>query len=204
MREIAQEDPANFIRYSKGLHAYRVLCAPQRDFQTRCVVYWGPPGGGKSYRAFSEDLGDTFSVMPPRESKGGAVWWDGYDGQARVVIDDFYGWARRDLLYRLVDCHPSATVECKGGMVPFTSRIVVITSNTPPEWWWSIGLGAMQRRLSEPIGEVHYVPTDKYPTPDSWTKSKDILQWKPAHITVDAFTSAFRSVAHNVIIPVAE
>lgn len=201
MREISTAYAGQFIRYHRGLRAYAALQAPQRSFQTKCVVWWGPPGGGKSYRAFQLDNGeDIFSVMPPRDRKGGAVWWDGYDGHKTVIIDDFYGWLPRDLMYRLVDCHPSATVEPKGTSVPFTSRLVAITSNTPPEWWWKIGLGAMMRRLSAPIGEVHYVPTPEYPTPMSWLRSKVIRQWAPDHITVDSFTSDFKSIAHDVII----
>lgn len=39
----------------------------------------------------------------------------------------------------------------------FVSHRVIITSNSPPEMWWKMGLGAMDRRLKPPIGYVFYM-----------------------------------------------
>lgn len=103
----------------------------------------------------------------PKPRSGGA-WWDGYQGQRDVVIDEFYGWLPRDFCQRLIDRYPFI-VETKGGSLQFTSRRVFFTSNLPPDMWWrNVGLGAMARRLEWPLGYVMYVGNDEFPDEDSY------------------------------------
>lgn len=65
-----------------------------------------------------------------------------------VIIDEFYSWLRYDFFLRLTDRYP-LQVETKGGSVQFVSRIIVVTSNTPPDAWYpSIqDRGAFNRRI---------------------------------------------------------
>lgn len=70
--------------------------------------------------------------MPAREKTG---WWDGYEGQQVVIIDEFYGWLGYDFILRLTDRYP-LLVETKGGTVQFVSRVVIFTSNSHPRDWY--------------------------------------------------------------------
>jgi len=85
--------------------------------------------------------------MPARDSNAGC-WWDGYEGQHTVIIDEFYSWLRYDFFLRLTDRYP-LQVETKGGVVQFVSHRIVFTSNTPPTAWYpSIqDRGAFDRRI---------------------------------------------------------
>ncbi len=113
---------------------------------TTCKSY------GKSRRALHEAGADAYWVRKPQNN--GGLWFDGYDGHANVVIDEFYGWISRDLMCRLCDRYP-LLVDTKGGAVSFLAKKIWITSNQSPVMWWQkVGLGPMERRLSVPNGEV--------------------------------------------------
>lgn len=153
MAELASEYFGTFLRYHKGLATYKYLQAEARHWHTHTTVYYGPPGTGKSRRAMFEAGPNAFVLSAPNQSSG-AVWWDGYDGQEHVVIDEFYGWIPVTFMCRLCDRYPF-TVQTKGGTVQFVAKRIWITSNKAPELWWPrSGLGAMHRRLEGDHGST--------------------------------------------------
>jgi len=160
--QIADEHFQTWCKYFKAFERYRRLKIPFRDWQTTVEVYWGPPGSGKSSKAQRTYPGAYWLPQP----KNNEVWWDGYEGQEVVVIDEFYGWLKHSFLCRLCDRYP-LLVETKGGHVAFTARKIIITSNKPPTEWYKFGLGALERRFSAPIGEVTYIGySDEFPEPE--------------------------------------
>lgn len=61
-------------------------------------------------------------------TKGGALWFDGYEGQEVAVFDDFRPWwCRFDYLLRLLDRYPMK-VPIKGGFVNWIPEIIIITT----------------------------------------------------------------------------
>lgn len=156
--DIAQDDElfAVWARHHKIIPRYKMLRAEhQRDWQTTVTVYWGPSGSGKSRRA-RDEAGPGAFWLPKPSSHTAPLYWDGYEGQEHVVIDEFYGWMSRDTMQRVIDRYP-LPVACRGYSAPFVAKKVWITSNDPPEKWWKIGLGAMERRLQAPIGTVVHI-----------------------------------------------
>ncbi len=153
---------AMMVQNHKSMSVYRRVSTPSRDFQTKLEIYWGPPGTGKSVRAHQVDS-TAYWVRKP--SSGGPLWFDGYDGQQTVVIDEFYGWISIDLFCRLVDRYP-LMVETKGGAANFVAKRIIITSNTRPNKWWHFKQpggpvwGAVQRRMRSPVGTVIYTGAD--------------------------------------------
>lgn len=147
-----------WCKYRHVVKAYRVLTRQnERDWPTFTQVYWGPPGTGKSRRALSEAGPGAYWL--PKPATNGMLWFDGYEGQEVVVIDEFYGWIQRDIMQRLCDRYPYL-VQTKNGTTPFLAKKIIITSNEHPvAWWHKVGLGAMQRRLEGTLGKIEEMVT---------------------------------------------
>lgn len=148
-----EEDFGSMVRYNRGVMMYkRLKTGLNRSTQTTCTVYYGASGVGKSRRALEEAGENSFWLPRP---EGDRPWWDGYDGQQTIVIDEFYGWLKRDFLYRLIDRYPMM-LEVKGGAVPMQAKHVIFTSNKHPnDWYPRARLGALVRRFTQPIGKVY-------------------------------------------------
>ncbi|AIF76271.1 Rep [Bat circovirus] len=140
--EIAENYFSEYVRYGRGLMQYKLLKTEQRNWQTELLVICGPPGTGKS-RVAREMAPDAYY-----HSTG--QWWDGYCAQRVVIMDDFYGTIPFSQLLRLADRYPT-NVERKGGVVPFLSRSIIITSNKKPSEWYNLlqyNLHALYRRIT--------------------------------------------------------
>ncbi len=151
----------------KGLERYkRLISIHERNWPTHSVVYWGPPGVGKTRRVLIEAGPNAYWLKKPGRNQ--TVFFDGYDAQENVVIDEFYGWLPFDLLCRMCDRYP-LMVDTKGGMVNFFPKKIFFTSNIPPnEWYVSIDVRrveALTRRLSPPLGEVVHMEHEWVPEP---------------------------------------
>lgn len=154
-KDIANDHFEVWLKHFRGFERYRMLTVTHRTWHTTALVYWGPSGTGKSRHALELGGDSQYWLQQPKHS-GGDVWWDGYDGQKVVVIDEMGGWLPRVLCQRLIDRYPMH-VETKGGAKPFLAEMVIFTSNKPPSLWWPrVGLGAMERRLTEPLGFVFW------------------------------------------------
>lgn len=127
MAEVAALHPATYVRYHRGLQAYRTVTAPPRTALTECISVVGPTNMGKSYDARKE--------WPLAFWKNKGEWWDGYDGHDAVVIDEFYGWLPFDFMLRLLDSTP-LLVPTKGGFVNFVATKVIILANKHVEDWY--------------------------------------------------------------------
>lgn len=115
----------------------------QRDVEV--IVLWGEAGSGKtSYVYNNYAFGDVFAKPPEKQS---GTYFDGYSGQKVLLLDDFYGGIKHCELLRVLDRWPySAPIS--GGFVWAQWETVIITSNKPPERWYSNGLTpALRRRL---------------------------------------------------------
>lgn len=140
-RTLWNEHFGTMCRYHRGISMYKVLTLTPRNFKTNVFIYWGQPGTGKSKHA-AENYPDAY--WKPRGS-----WWDGYNGQESVIIDDFYGWLPFDTLLRLMDRYP-LLVEVKGTYVHFVSKNLVITSNLCMGEWYkntNLDFNALKRRV---------------------------------------------------------
>ncbi len=166
----------SMLKYHRSVAAYR-LCKSTSTATTRCnirvVVYYGPTGTGKSHAAFSaEPDGTVFNV--PR-SQGESLWFDGYDPTRHrtLIIDEFYGWIKWDLLLRLLDKYP-LSLPVKGGMTYANWTKVIITSNKPPDAWYSLEKIHDQAPLMRRIDEI--VHMDKAYVPPVTSDDLDFLE----------------------------
>lgn len=83
---------------------------------------YGPTGTGKSHLAH-ELVGECYYEKQPSTK-----WFDGYNGQSNVLIEEFRGEIGISHLLRWLDKY-ACSVEIKGGQVSLATTTWVITSN---------------------------------------------------------------------------
>jgi len=118
-------------RYPRFAQEYKMLITPQVTLpwdNDDCPNVWtyGPPGTGKS-RMYQE-------MVPPPYSKSCNKWWDGYDGQDSILIDDIEP-VHSVLGHHIkiwVDRYPF-NAEVKGSVINIRPKRVFVTSNFHPE-----------------------------------------------------------------------
>jgi len=154
--DLAEEHFGTMAKYSRWAKEYMILKGlNKRNWVTFTTVVWGPTGTGKT-RSVQEKAGPKAYWMK-KPGMGQTVFFDGYDGEEDVVIDEFYGWIPYDLLLRMCDRYP-LLVDTKGGAVSFCPKRIWITSNVEPRKWYpKAWTPAMERRLAEPLGKVEYL-----------------------------------------------
>lgn len=126
--EIMEEFPMVYARYSKFANEYRLLKQTheiiQGDLKECNQWIYGPPGTGKS-RPFQE---------AGCYSKPANKWWDGYDGEEVVLIEDID--LTHDKLSHLLkiwlDRYPFYA-EIKGTYIKIRPAKIIITSNYRPD-----------------------------------------------------------------------
>lgn len=152
LKRVADEHPGTYLRYHRGFRDWKDLVIPTipRHTKTRVHVFVGPPGTGKSRAASDAAQGSVF-----RKQYG--EWWDGYDEDDTVIIDDFYGWIRHCELLRITDRYPHK-VPIKGGFKEFVPKDIFITSNKPISDWYDFGrIGASPAALYRRITTYKWV-----------------------------------------------
>lgn len=97
------------------------------------LVYWfhGSTGGGKTRAAWARARECRADVWCSHDT---LQWFDGYTGQAYVIIDDFRGSSCKfSFLLKLLDRYP-LMVPIKGGYVRWLPEVIVITSPLKPKY----------------------------------------------------------------------
>lgn len=117
------------VQHYRTLRAIRSDYAKSIGMERTCTVFWGPTGLGKSMRAWDEAGLDAYPKDPRTK------WWDGYNGQSNVVIDEFRGAIDVSHMLRWLDRYP-VLVEVKGSSVPLMAKNIWITSNLDPRCWY--------------------------------------------------------------------
>lgn len=150
---IAQTNPAAVMQYHKGLQFLRNLSIKERDRSTPPIVEWrwGKTGVGKTRYVFDNHA----SVF----IKDGSQWWDGYELQEAICIDDFDGkWPFRDFL-RLLDRYPYRG-QVKGGYVEINSPYIYITCEYDPATVYCTASGTELEQIERRLTRVVHVTRD--------------------------------------------
>lgn len=167
--QLYDEHFAEMLRYSKAFDRYRMVKRDKhRTWHTEALVLYGPPNTGKTTRAYKYARAKYGKSIYPLNINSGdsKVWWDGYNGEECVVIEEFHGGMPISYFNKLHDKHPF-NVETKGSMVPFLAQEIIYTSNENPLFWWGKGtapgepskipldvLNAAKRRMTGALGAV--------------------------------------------------
>lgn len=136
---IILDDPMQFHKYGRTLERIQdlTLRRKSRDFMTEGIWYWGPTGVGKSHVAFENFTEKTHYLYPNDNG-----WWDAYQQQETVIINDFRGEITFSFLLQLIDKWPVNVRRRGREPIPFLSKTVIITSSLPPDGVYS---GVLER-----------------------------------------------------------
>lgn len=116
----------------KGYEVYKQSSQLNRKDKPKVLWYWGPAGTGKTYAATHHALANDDYYMKPK-----GPWWDGYDNQKVVVIDEIDKEPVMPHGDWLALCDRYAhSVPVKGGFRIFNSPVVICTSTVQPENCW--------------------------------------------------------------------
>ncbi len=155
--DIIEEHPGDYVRYHRGLEAVRGVYSVSVERAVEVELHWGASGAGKTRQAYD--------AHPELYRWRGGKWFDGYNGQETLLLDDFEGnipWTR---LLNLLDRYPM-TVETKGGHVAARWTRVIITSNLEPAEWYPMKIGRALAPLLRRIAKTkHYPETQNW---DQW------------------------------------
>lgn len=148
MAEIVQFDPVMFVKHHSGLSRLRQELIPARTIPPIVKIFYGPTGTGKSMCARAMHP-DYYVVDWPDK---GVWWWQNYQQQDTVIMDEFRHQIKFDRLLGLLDRY-EFNAQVKYGSEKFFSPNIVITTNIHPKDWYA-GLTTevkdpLKRRLKE-------------------------------------------------------
>lgn len=149
--KLPDDEVCTYAMYSRFFD--KVKCIKEqkasRKFRNVTVaVRWGEAGTGKTRGVMMNDDGtpkkDVYKITFGSQN----IWWDGYNGEKTLVIDDFYGNIEYDLFLRLIDGYQER-LPVKGSFTWAMWEKVYITSNVHPREWYAKGMTrALARRLT--------------------------------------------------------
>ena len=129
--DLYAEEPELLYQYGRTIDRLRdsYLRTLFRTEMTKCIWYWGATGTGKSHVAFKGYTPKTHYLWNCAD--GG--WQDKYSQQETVIINDFRGEIPYNQFLQLVDKWPYDVKRRGREPMPFTSKLVIITSSLSPE-----------------------------------------------------------------------
>nr|QXP07606.1 MAG: replication associated protein [Arizlama virus] len=127
LEDIAEMMPVQCMLYKKHIGGLADIFTKHRDPNKPPIVTWlyGKTGSGKTKYVYDKHK-DVYM-------KGCNKWWDGYQQNECIVIDDYKITVDLDFkeLLRITDRYPYSG-ETKGGSVKINSQYIYITHTLPP------------------------------------------------------------------------
>lgn len=139
MSAILDKYPASFIRYHRGIIAANNVIISNKwktcQRHLEVTVIFGDPGTGKTYYVFNKSgiEGGIYELAEPNDK---TVWWDNYEGEQNLLIDEYNGWIKWSTFLRVLDIYP-LKIAVKGGHTYLGITKIFITSNMDPNAWYA-------------------------------------------------------------------
>lgn len=134
MEEIRKTFPHEYYHHGRMLQKALNDNQIQRNWKMETYIFVGTTGVGKSCYAWKK-WPEAYNVVYPT-SKGNKWWWNFYEGQETIIMDEWREQMKFDDMLKLLDRYP-LTVEGKGTVLKFRSKRIVITTNLDPRTWYS-------------------------------------------------------------------
>ncbi len=125
LKDIADTDFQSFIQYNRGFQEYKKIVdrVRRKTFRKVKVIHLhGETGTGKTKKAM-EYSDDTYKIQG-----NGLKWWDGYEGEKTLVIDEYDNQIACTELLGILDGY-QLRLPIKGSFTYANWDKVIITSN---------------------------------------------------------------------------
>jgi len=149
LRDIANENMQAFVQYNRGFEKYKNMIdkVTRKSFRKlEVILIHGETGSGKTKKAM-EYNDDTYKIQ------GSALkWWDGYDGEKTLVIDEYDNQINCTELLSILDGY-QLRLAIKGGFTYANWNQVIITTNYKELHSRARGMHllALERRITKKI-----------------------------------------------------
>lgn len=155
LKELVDEGVISIYSVPTIKKAKLILAQEQDSYHhdnTRGEWYYGPPGTGKSRTAMEK--------YPNAYRKAQNKWFDGYQGEKEIILDDLDTGSLGHLLKIWADRYP-CTGEVKGGTVNLVHRTFCVTSNYHPRDLWPDDV-QMQRAIIRRFNILEFPGQDEH------------------------------------------
>lgn len=188
IQDIRRDHFELYVRYRRGIEAYYNAQINDKSTARRdvsCTCFWGPSGCGKTNSAATyliDKYGEN-GYYEPVINKSGQMWFNLYQGQKAIVINEFYGQTPFHFLQKLTD---SYRFECekKGDTIFAQWNEVVFTSNVHPKHWYN-GYrkvpAAVAKSFCRRFKSVIYTERESGPAPSQEKSLEDL--WNQPQFT---------------------
>ena len=140
MSTVAERFPKTVAKNHAGFKALQfqfMLGGRPDDVPKTVKVFWGETRTGKTFAAKKyvdeHHPGSTYWLKTSKAN----LWFDGYERDSCIVIDDFEGQMTIDNFLHLTDRYAGRhTWQIKGGHTRLYHNTVIITSNSHPDNWF--------------------------------------------------------------------
>lgn len=191
--KIVKDYGTSFMKYSNGIIKTKYFLDKEKAKIWRdviCYCFYGATGTGKTKQAIQHALDNDEDYYILNSNSNGTLWFDGYDGEEVLIIDDFYGWIKQHELLRICDGY-SYHCQLKGSFTWAKWHTVIFTSNKSPDEWYKDGLSSAflrrcpkdnwsffkQDKCAEVVGNTNDSTLAQGESPPQYSKDKmdDIL-----------------------------
>lgn len=147
LTDVMFDYPIVYVKYSRSLEKMFQAIQPHREQPPQVFWRYGLAGVGKT-RYVIDTYGEENIYI-----KDNTQWWDGYNQQQVVLIDDFDNKIPYRTLLRILDRYRYSG-QVKGGYVNLNSPYIYITCEHPPSVYWAGNeLAQIERRLTS-VSEI--------------------------------------------------
>lgn len=155
--DLIMEYPNEMAKYDRFYQRCRNILLKKeakKMIQPEVIVITGEPGIGKTHHIYAnENIEDIYKVEIG-DGSSGSIFWDNYNGESIILIDDFHNNFKLDYMLRLLDKYPMK-LNIKGGYTWKCAKKIYITSNINPNEWYhncpNIHRKALKRRITKEL-----------------------------------------------------
>ncbi len=153
IEDIIRDHPDIYVKFHKGIKdlTFQKDLKIINHYNNKLIVssIIGKPGSGKTRYVLDKHKPENVYILDAEDSK---LWFDGYNGQEILLIDDFYGNIKYSYMLRLIDKY-HLKLQVKNGFVVSKWNKIYITSNNEIKHWYNnmSNIDALKRRINESI-----------------------------------------------------